>query len=136
MLIEELAFAIAALFYGILTVIGAYVAPIGFLYLTYRFCENLIRHNTLEQKEIEYKKKVFLCAMLFLIGHLASSKVFSDICFYEELGIVQSKYSPFVCMEWANEGYWNMLGDFSYPLRESVKNLEMSIGNLLSDDLR
>ena len=74
--------------------------------------------------------------MLFLIGHLESSKVFSNIYFYEQLGIMQAKYRPLVSMEWANEGYWNVLGDFSYPLRESAKNLELSIGDLLSDGLR
>ena len=136
MFIEELAFAIAAVFYGSLTVLGAYVAPVGVLYFTYEFGKNVVRHVPLDQNISVYKKKVFLCAMLFLIGHLSSSKVFSNICFYEQLGVVEAKYRPLVCMEWANEGYWNMLGDFLYPLHEGLKNLELSIGDLLNDDFR
>ena len=136
MFIEELAFAIAALFYGSLTVLGAYVAPVSFLYFTYEFGKNVVRHVTLDQNVTIYKKKIFICVVLFLIGHLSSSKVFYNICFFEQLGLVEAKYRPLVCMEWANEGYWNMLSDFFYPLRESIKNLELSIGDLLNDDFK
>lgn len=136
MFIEELAFAIAALFYGGLTILGAYVAPVGVLYFTYEFGKNVVRHVELDLNATVFKKKIFLCAVLILLGHLSSSKVFSNICFYEQLGLVEAKYKPLVCMEWANEGYWNMLGDFLYPLRESMKNLDLSVKDLMSDDLR